>query len=157
MCAAHLEAQLAILDSCADEALQPSVAGDVLEGFLVAVFWDAPALFSDARLQSAVARCLQHIPQARVLVEAVCPCGLQNLAVNTPRICRLEAQLVTAAHNSLNVHRPFPLLLQGARLSCFSELQLFDAAVLSPRAAAVLPLGAPRSPALRVAMWQPWR
>lgn len=63
MCAAHIEAMLALRE--AFDALNPAAAFLQHLGGIMAATAAAPAAsLTSARLQAAVAQCLQHIPQA---------------------------------------------------------------------------------------------
>ena len=113
MCAAHLEALLAISDSCGDAPPHPNAARDVLEGIVLAVFWESPALVSDVRLQAAVARCLRHIPEASVLAEVVCGHGFAGVAANMLRICRFATQFATTVQRSVACPPPVSTAAAG--------------------------------------------
>ena len=63
MCAAHIEAMLALLDEFGSS--DPAATRlQLLRGIMTASAYAPAASLTSARLQEAVAECLQHIPQA---------------------------------------------------------------------------------------------
>lgn len=67
MAVAHAEALLATLEACGDDTLDADWASQLLGGIAAAVYWAPAGLATDPRLQAAVARCLNRVPQVRAL------------------------------------------------------------------------------------------
>ena len=68
MCAAHCEAIIAVVEACSDDELDANewrCAAHVLCGAAAAAACAPRAALTDVRLQAALARCLQRMPQVR--------------------------------------------------------------------------------------------